>query len=108
MNVGDVVLIKEENCKPVQYPLAIVREVTQNDLGEAVGAVLLKGSTGELVKRHSSIIIPLLSDGQQQVDAVSGNVMDVPASRAPVSRPPRARRAAALLSQQKTREHLKL
>ena len=32
-----------------------------NDLGEVTGAVLLKGKTRELVKRHSSVMIPLMT-----------------------------------------------
>ena len=34
VNVCDVVLIKEENCKSIEYPLAIVESITKNYLDE--------------------------------------------------------------------------
>lgn len=65
LEVGDIVLIKEEHSKPSQYPMALVRSLTINDLGEVTGAELLKGSTGEILKRHASCIVPLLSESNQ-------------------------------------------
>ena len=59
---GDIVLLKEELLKSSQYPMGIIKDVTVNSLGEVTGAKILKGSTKELVKRHSSVIIPLLSN----------------------------------------------
>ncbi|XP_068224198.1 uncharacterized protein, partial [Palaemon carinicauda] len=49
---GDIVLIKEENCKPFNYPMAVVKETVMNTIGETTNAILLKGRTRELVKRH--------------------------------------------------------
>ena len=108
LTMGDIVLLKEENCKPVQYPMAIVKEITVNDLDEVVGAVLLKGSTGELVKRHSSVIIPLLRDDHHQPDnPTSSDATSEAPDEVPVAGPPkRARRAAALLSEERTRINL--
>ena len=60
LEVDDLILLKEENMKPSSYPLCRVKEVTINDLGEATGAILVKGCNGETIKRHSSCIIPLL------------------------------------------------
>ena len=59
---GDLVLLKEELLKSSQYPMGLIKEVVVNSLGEVTGATILKGSTRELVKRHSSVIIPLLSN----------------------------------------------
>ena len=61
LQVGDVVLIKEELTKRTNLPMGKVLEVQINDLGETTGAVLWKGSTREKVKRHSSTLIPILS-----------------------------------------------
>ena len=92
---GDVVLLKEVNVKPNYYPLGIVKEITHNDNGEVTGALVMKGKSRELVKRHSSSIIPLLrndnvntSTPQQIVDPNS-------------NRPPSRR--AALDSRERTR-----
>ena len=57
---NDIVLIKEPNTKANQYPMAIVRKVVENSLGEITGAILKKGKSGEIIKRHSSVLIPYL------------------------------------------------
>ena len=54
---NDIVLIKEPYSKPSQYPMAVVRDVVYNDLGEITGAVLCKGKTKEITKRHVSCLI---------------------------------------------------
>ena len=61
LQVGDVVLIKEENCKPINYPMAIVKEVKVNIINEVTDAILLKGKNREIVKRHVTSIIPILT-----------------------------------------------
>ena len=43
--IGDIALLKEENMKPNQFPMAIVKSIVENDLGEVTGAVLFKGKT---------------------------------------------------------------
>ena len=54
-------MLKEVNTKPNHYLLALVKETVVNDLGEITGAIVFKGKSRELVKRHSSTIIPLLT-----------------------------------------------
>ena len=58
---GDLVLVKEEFSKPINYPMARVEDVLINVNNEITGAILKKGLTGELIKRHSKVIIPLLT-----------------------------------------------
>lgn len=62
--VGDLVLLKEDNTKPMCYPMGIIKSVTINDLGETTDAMVLKGCSRELVKRHASCIIPLLKKAE--------------------------------------------
>ncbi len=57
---GDIVLLKEINVKPVNYPMGVVIEVQTNILEEVTGVLVLKGKTREKVKRHVSSVIPLL------------------------------------------------
>jgi len=64
LEVGDIVLLKEPLQKPSNYPMAIVRSVTTNVLDEVTNVVLFKGSTREIVKRHVTSLIPLLSAGE--------------------------------------------
>ena len=61
LNVGDIVLIKEQNCKPYNFPLGIIKSLETNSIGENASAVVLKGKTKETTKRHVSSLIPLLS-----------------------------------------------
>ena len=58
---GDVVLIKEPLTKRLNFPMGIIKDVTVNQLGECTDVLLYKGSTKELVKRHVSSVIPLIS-----------------------------------------------
>ena len=60
LNVGDVVMIKEPNVKPGNYPLALVIQVIVNEKDEVTGAIVRKGSTGKLLKRHVTTLVPLL------------------------------------------------
>ena len=60
LRVGDIVLIKEKYVKPNNFPLAIVIELQVNEFNEVTGAKVRKGSTNEIVKRHSSSLIPIL------------------------------------------------
>ena len=62
LQAGDIVLLKEINTKPNDYPLGIVKRTVTNDNGEVTGAFVMKGRTRELVKRHSSTLIPVLRD----------------------------------------------
>ena len=60
LQVGDIVLLKEPYSKPSNYPMGIVKDLQVNSLDEVTGATVKKGNK-ELVKRHSSSLIPLLS-----------------------------------------------
>ncbi|XP_068224857.1 uncharacterized protein [Palaemon carinicauda] len=60
LGIGDIVLIKEPNTKTINFPLGIVKGIEENDLGETTGAIILKGKTRELIKRHVTTLIPYL------------------------------------------------
>ena len=65
---GDIVLLKEDNTKRINYPLAIVREVFENPLEEVTSVVAKKGKNRELVKRHVSSVIPILTTDSEIED----------------------------------------
>ena len=98
---GDIVLLKETNVKPNHYPMGIVKEIVVNESGEVTGALVLKGRTGEIVKRHSTTLIPLLRSNEKTIPVTQHKMqenMDV------ASRP---MRKAAVLSREKTKAILK-
>ena len=72
---GDIVLLKEPLCKPSSYPMAIVKDVNINSLGEVTGVTVFKGKTRESVKRHVSSVIPLLKDSLLKPD-IDLNIAD--------------------------------
>jgi len=108
LEIGDIVLLKETNHKPTDYPMGVVVSLQTNSLGEVTGAEIKKGISGEIVKRHSSVIIPLLRAGVSEPDAATddcsgdGTEGAVACDR---ERPPR--RAAALRSEQRSRDLLR-
>ena len=103
LNVGDIVLVKETNCKPSHYPMAIVRKLQVNDLGETTGAVLFKGATRELIKKHSSTLILLLKN-----EITECNLSEMSDSlSSPLLSSKRLKRAAAVKSEKITRKILK-
>ena len=51
LNIGDLVLIKDNLIKRVNLPLARVQEVVLNDLEECTEAVV-QNASGERVRRH--------------------------------------------------------
>ena len=61
VNTGDIVLIKDPNTKIVNYPMGRIKKVYRNKLDEVTNVEVIKGLTGETLKRHISCIIPLLS-----------------------------------------------
>ena len=75
LNIGDIILLKEPNTKTINFPLGIIKEIEVNDLGETVGAVILKGRTQVLVKRHVTTLIPYLRKSETRAD-VSENHLD--------------------------------
>ena len=98
-------LLKEDMTKRSNFPMARVVDVQVNNLGEVTGASLLKGSSGEIVKRHSSTLIPLLTDDSVRSGKVneskkhSENVPECRSSQKP-------RRSAAVASERRTRAML--
>ena len=49
--------------------MGIVKSVVINDLDEVTGAAILKGRSREIVKRHVTYLIPLLSSDQPDQSA---------------------------------------
>ena len=67
LQVGDLVLIKEEFCKPTNYPMGMVKKVIINNLHEVTAAEILKGNR-EIVKRHVTTLIPYLTRNSSYED----------------------------------------
>ena len=61
LKVGDIVLMREDNMKRADFPMARIVELHYNFLDEVNEVVLIKGASRELVKRHPVALIPLLS-----------------------------------------------
>ena len=107
LRVGDLVLVKEENTKRTNLPLGRVIEVQINNLDEVTGAVVLKGSTGEKVKRHASALIPLLTEiGDESVSKSTQKGRSDSLGQTEIVGLKRGKRAAALTSEQRTRAML--
>ena len=102
VQVGDIILLKEVNTKPNHYPLAIVKNVCTNNMGEVTGVIALKGKTRELVKRHSSTIIPMLRtyDDHETNQMIDNQQPEMEKAQRPV-------RKAAEISREKSKEMLK-
>ena len=100
VKIGDIILLKEPNQKPNHYPMGIVKKVFKNNLGEVTGALILKGKTREMVKRHSSTIIPLLEENSSDVNVVDNG------SQGNAKIKIKKKRKAAEISEQKTRNIL--
>ena len=66
LKVGDIVFIKDPLLKPLKYPLGKVLEAFENELNEVTQVKILKGNSGEIVKRHVESLIPLFTDDQMQ------------------------------------------
>ena len=105
LNVGDVVLLKEPLLKPHNFPMGIVKKITFNEGGEVTGAIILKGSTREEVKRHANSIIPLLGNKTEnnKLQDFSDTDADIPDDDVNLSRP---RRAAAEVAAQRLRAQI--
>ena len=94
----DVVLIRETNMKPAHFPLGIVKDIVLGGNGEVTGAIVLKGKTGEITKRHVSTLIPILTSNN--VDSESNSMNDSTAISVNEQRP---QRKAAVRSREKTK-----
>ena len=55
------VLIREPLTKLSRLPMALVKDITENSLGDVTSALLFKGDSRETISRHVSFLIPLLS-----------------------------------------------
>ena len=52
LDLGDVVMLRDPLCKIFNSPLAIVRKIVKNNIGEVTEIEVKKGSTGEICRRH--------------------------------------------------------
>ena len=95
LKINDIVLIKEPLTKITNYPMGIVRSVTTNINGEITGATIMKGGTREVVKRHSSTLIPLLSSDEPLNEVVEVHPPSIPYESAEGSRKLPQRKAAS-------------
>ncbi|XP_066981301.1 uncharacterized protein [Macrobrachium rosenbergii] len=72
ISIGDIVLVKDDGYKPINYPMGIAKEVFKNINGEVTAAKVLKGKTNEITKRHVTSLIPLLRKESDE-DAVASD-----------------------------------
>ena len=104
---GDIVLIKEQYTKPINYPMGRVINVTTNANNEVTGAEIMKGKTRERVFRHSSVLIPLLTsqdtpNGESLDSQIPSPSLQVDAEKQNLTSN-RPKRKAAVLSENRTR-----
>ena len=106
---GDIVLLKEENTKPINYPMGRVKTVKINNIGEVVGAEIVKGTSNEVVRRHASVLIPILrkaeaeveSDGDQQSSEELQQLQNTTEDVEEVASPARPKRQAATIARKR-------
>ena len=100
LNIGDIVLLKEESCKQSAYPLGIVKKIDINHLGEVKAAWVLKGKSREIVYRTVDSLILLLP--KEGFDAVADEDLKYDSVPVPADVMGRSSRAAAVESRKKT------
>ena len=49
-----------------------VKTVKINNIGEVVGAEIVKGTSNEVVRRHASVLIPILRKAEAEVESDGG------------------------------------
>lgn len=64
LQINDIVAIKQKFQKPYFFPVGVITEVRENDLGEVVEVSVKKGN-GEIIKRHVNTLILLKSSVDQ-------------------------------------------
>lgn len=101
IKVGDLVLLKEVHTKPNNYPMGLVKDIEVNSNSEVTGAVILKGRTKELVKRHITTLIPLLQCDPGTITDNTSKIQNLDESNTK-----RVRRKAAEVSEYRTRQML--
>ena len=94
LNLNDLVTIRQDLCKPYNYPLGLITDIEYNDLNDPTAATIRKAN-GELVRRHISDLILLEKTSIEPVSQNHQNVEEVASS----SRPSRG---AAVASRNKT------
>ena len=105
LGIGDLVLLKETFTKPCDFPMARVTETFENSLGEITGVKVKKGNTGEIVKRHTTSVIPLMRVENSESPVVTQNDSSVSECQVDtVMVPDRPSRTAARDSREKTRQ----
>ena len=62
LQVGDIVLLVEHCTKRYLYPMGRVQSVESNDLDEVTAVYIFKGASREVVYRHVTSVILLLSN----------------------------------------------
>ena len=84
-----------------------VLSVTTNANNEVTSAEILKGKTREKIFRHSSVLIPLLtnSGGDSEVEKPPTDSSTLQ-SQAPLTKRARPKRRAAVISEIKTKDML--
>ena len=81
VNVGDIVLLVDKFLKQYQYPMGRVLSVERNSLNETTSAKIWKGDSKEVVFRHVTSLIPLISgenvscieEAHKKLENASGN-----------------------------------
>ena len=116
LQIGDIVLIKEDNCKPLNFPMAIVTDIITNTNNEVTSVILRKGKTRETVKCHVSSLIPILSASESQTPMSntqdnhtlesSHQASSDPVNSSDMQGQKRSKRSAAVESTEKTRRIL--
>ena len=108
INPGDIILLRDPLTKPIHFPMALVKDVQINTLGEVTGVTAYKGKSGELVKRHVKSIVPLLTrkmDTQEDITEGCKNkspiVLDTKCSTRP-------KRQAAKIAQSNWRHQIEV
>ena len=73
VKVNDLVTIRQNLCKPYNYPLGLVTALEKNDLGDVTSANIRKAN-GESVRRHISDIVVLDRCETEQVEGTNENL----------------------------------
>ena len=103
LNVGDIVLLKEDNTKRINYPMGRIVSRSVNYMGEVTEVRVLKGATREEVRRHPNAVILILSiNDDPNLTVVSpDNIEEKPES---TIKEPKVRRRAAVESEERTKK----
>ena len=67
LEIGDIVLVKDQFVKRGNMPMARVKKIFTNDIDEVTHAIIIKGNREEMT-RHVNCLIPLL-----EIDSLNSN-----------------------------------